>query len=326
MAQTYSQGYALIIGVGADLPVTIEDAQAISDLLLDSSRCAYRRDQVRLLVGGDARRESIISSLEWLAELAGPDASAIVYFSGHGIQTPDFHLVPHGFDWNDLGRTAIAGSEFTQQLRSVKSGRLLVLLDCCHAGGQAEAKSPLPPGILEELGRGAGRVVIASSRKDEVSWTGRPYSQFTTAVLESLAGYGAFEQDGYARVLDLAMYVGRRVPERTGDKQHPIIKVSNLEDNFAIAYYAAGDGTPKVLPWTAAEATPPAAAPDSADRQAQAQRRMLLNYRESLLLIEERMSEYVLATDVPLHLLREKRQVEGKVAELEERLRGGSHV
>jgi hypothetical protein len=28
----------------------------------------------------------------------------------------------------------------------------------------------------------------------------------------------------YARVLDLALWVGRKVPERTQDKQHPIVR------------------------------------------------------------------------------------------------------
>jgi uncharacterized caspase-like protein len=334
MPQTYSQGYALIIGVGADLPVTVDDAQAISGMLLDPSRCAYPRNHVRLLVSENARRDGIVSSLEWLAESVGANDTAIVYFSGHGIETPDFHLVPYGFDWDDLDGTAVAGAEFTRLLRSIKSGKLLVLLDCCHAGGQAEAKveaqskyfvqTPLPPGALEELGRSGGRVVIASSRKDEVSWTGRPYSQFTMALLEALAGYGAFEQDGFARILDLAMYVGRRVPERTNDKQHPIIKVNNLEDNFAVAYYAAGDGKPKALSWSAADAT--TAVPNADDRQVQAWRRMLANHRESLLLIEQRMSEYVLSTDVPLQLLREKRQSEEKINQLEGRLGGGHHA
>lgn len=323
MTRTFAQGYAVVIGVGADLPVTMEDARAVSDILLDPSRCAYPSEQVRLLLGQEARRQGIIDALGWLAESVGPDDTAVVYFSGHGIQTPDFHLVPYGFDWNDLSGTAVAGTEFTGLLRSTKAGKLLVLLDCCHAGGQAEAKSfvrsPLPAAAVEELGGSSGRVVIASSRKDEVSWTGQPYSQFTMAVLEGLAGYGAFERDGFARILDLAVHVSRRVPERTGDKQHPIIKVSNLKDNFAVAYYAAGDGSPKALPWSAA-ALPASGAP--ADGRVQAWRRMLANYHDNLLLIEERISEYVEFAGVPLQYLKEKRQTADKIKEMEERLRG----
>jgi len=244
MAQIFSHGYAVVIGVGADLPVTIEDAGAISDMLLDPIRCAYPSGQVKLLTGEKAQRNQIVSAMGWLAKSAGRDDTAVVYFSGHGTERPDFYLVPYGFTWNDLDRTAISGKDFTELLHAIQAQKLLVLLDCCHAGGQAEAKnfikSPMPSAALDELKRSSGRVVIASSRKDELSWTGKPYSQFTMAILESLAGVGSFEQDGFARVLDLALHVGRFVPERTSDKQHPIIKVSNLQDNFAIGWYAGG--------------------------------------------------------------------------------------
>ncbi|MEH1856309.1 MAG: hypothetical protein V7L11_32635 [Nostoc sp.] len=36
--QTLTNGYALLIAVGADLPVTVKDARAIQDILIDSDR------------------------------------------------------------------------------------------------------------------------------------------------------------------------------------------------------------------------------------------------------------------------------------------------
>jgi|GEM_PF-5918598 len=56
--------------------------------------------------------------------------------------------------------------------------------------------------------------------------------------------------------------------------------------------------------------------------QVETWRRKLRNYRENLLLIEERMSEYVEFTDIPLQLVRNKRQIEARIAELERRLAG----
>jgi WD40 repeat protein len=319
----FNNGYAIVVGIGADLPVTLDDATAVADLLRDASRCAYPPSQVRLLAGERARRDAILSALDWLSEVAGPGATAVVYFSGHGLETPDYYLLPYGYELTDLPGTAIPGALFTDKLRAIQAGKLVVLLDCCHAGGQAEAKgwpgikSPLPPTIAAELARSSGRVVIASSRKDEVSWTGQPYSVFTTALLEALAGYGAFEQDGYARVLDLALWVGRKVPERTQDQQHPIVKVSHLEDNFALAWYAAGDKRPRPFDWTA---DVPSITPGLDPAQVTAWQRMLANYRENLLLIQERMSEYVEFTAIPLQLIKEKRHTEEKIADLERKL------
>lgn len=326
MPERFVQGYGLVVGVGADLPSTVEDARAVADLLGDDARCAYPPDQVRLLTEGRAGRGQVLEALDWLAAAAGPEATSVVYFSGHGIEDPAYYLLPFGYDLAHLQDTCIPGPTFTEKLNAIQARKLLVALDCCHAGGIGELKgpagtvswrpAPLPPSAAEALGAGRGRVILASSRRDEVSLAGSPYSAFTAALLEALAGYGAFEQDGYARVLDAAMWVGRAVPERTADRQHPIVKVRDLADNFALAYYAGGSKEPRPLPWTPAT-LPTAPRAVEAGGEAQALRRMLANYRQNLLLIEERMSEYVEFSGVPLQLVREQRRTASKIAELE---------
>jgi hypothetical protein len=325
MSQLFTHGYGVIMGVGADLPVTVADAQGIADLLRDPARCAYPPDHVHLLTNADANRDNVLRALDQLAQDAqqDPEMTAVIYFSGHGLETPTYYLMPHGYDLADLDHTAIVGTTFTERLRAIQARKLLVVLDCCHAGGQAEAKglpgakSPLPPTVREELGASSGRVVIASSRKDEVSFTGQPYSVFTAALLEALAGYGAFERDGYARVLDTVMWLGRKVPDRTNDKQHPIVKVSNLEDNFALAYYAGGAKVPKKLAWTAEV---PTVADGLDEAQVASWQRMLANYRQNLLILEERMSEFMEFTAIPLQWTKNKRTFEQKIVELERKL------
>lgn len=330
MPELFHQGYAVVIGAGADLPVTVDDATAVAHLLTDPTRCAYPPSQVRLLTDTQAQRQPILDALDWLATVAAPTATAIVYFSGHGREMPTFALIPHALTPAEQQAMAIEEAIFNQKLKAINAGKLLVLLDCCHAGGQAEAKgaikSPLPPSLVNELNKSGGRVVIASSRKDEVSWTGNPYSVFTTALLEGLAGCGAFEQDGYARVLDVAVWVGRMVPQRTGDNQHPIIKIRNLQDNFVLAWYANGAKSPAPLPWaaTASSSVPPRLLPvpsTSIEAQIASWQRQLANYQKNYLLIEERISQYVQFVDVPLQLLRNQQQIEMRIAELEEKLK-----
>ena len=330
MAQLFTHGYAVIIGVGADLPVTVDDATAVADLLRAPTRCAYPPEQVQLLVGKQARRAHILAALDKLATQTknDPDATAVVYFSGHGIKTPDFNLMPFGYDLRNLDSTTITGRLFTEKLRAIQTSKLLVLLDCCHAGGQADAKiatlpkAPLPTDVLTEFKRSSGRVIIASSRQDEKSYTGKPYSVFTTALLEGLAGYGAFEKDGYARVLDLALYVGRMVPNRMKDKQHPILKVANLEDNFALAYYAAGSRHPKRLPYNEPNSTSILISRETSlqTRQLATWRRMLDNRIEAYWLMEERSSEFVEYQNVPLQLIRNLRRTKEQIADLREKL------
>jgi hypothetical protein len=315
MAEFFEDGYAVVIGAGGDLPITVEDANAVNGLLRDPSVCAYPPKQVYPLVERQATRTQIIDALKWLAN-APSTATAFVYFSGHGMELPDFHIMPFGYDVRKLDATAISGREFTDLLQGISTQKLVVVLDCCHAGGQADptAKSPISKPVLQELSEGSGRVVLASSKRDEVSWTGKPFSVFTTALLEGFHGQGSFEDDGYARILDIALWVARKVPERTGDKQHPTIKVSNLKDNFALAWYAGGAKRKN----QGLGAVPPAR--KTSLRQIESWKRRLANFQENLLLVEERISEYPLAVDIPLLLVKQKSALIENITEMEKNL------
>lgn len=261
MNALFSQGHACIVGVGADLPNTVDDAVGLANILKDPERCAYPPEQVHLLTQQQANREGILAALDQLAKTTTPDSTVIVYFSGHGYQVNSpvgevYYLMPFGYDQTKLYKTAISGIEFTTKLQAISAKKLLILLDCCHAGGLGDTsklgyeakKAPLPPEAQAFFYQGKGRVAIASSQADEVSFAGRPYSAFTLALIEALAGKGASQKDGYVRVADLAMYAREVVPRRTGDRQHPILNFEQA-DNFILAYYAGGDTEPKGLPF-----------------------------------------------------------------------------
>jgi hypothetical protein len=266
----FTHGHALIIGMGADLPDTIQDAVGLAEILSDPDRCAYPPTQVSLLTGEKATRGAVLSALEALARIDDAEATVVVYFSGHGYRVTAslgefYYLMPFGYDTDRLFDTAIRGDEFTTRLGAIPAQKLLVLLDCCHAGGLAKpepsgmklAKSPLPPEAASLLAEGRGRVLIASSQQDELSFAGKPYSAFTLALVEALCGVGAATQDGFVRVSDVALHAREVVPGRTGKRQHPILNFEQA-DNFAISYYAAGQSQAKGLPFS----EPPAIEPE----------------------------------------------------------------
>lgn len=255
--QTFSNGYALLVGIGADLPVTVKDATALYDLLIDRSHAAYSTEQVALITETSATRSQILAAFDQLIERVSqnPEATVIVYYSGHGgpIEGLDgkseYFLVPYGFDWSRVADTAISGREFTEKIEAINARKLVVLLDCCHAGGvpslkeagKTFTKSPVPPDLLNVLRSGSGTVVVASSREDEYSYTGNPYSAFTACLLEALQGKAAVNKDGYARILDVLIYLFNQVPKRASGPQHPFVnKVFGLGDNFPLCYYAGG--------------------------------------------------------------------------------------
>jgi uncharacterized caspase-like protein len=254
---SYIDGYALIIGVGSDLPTTTRDARAVAKLLKDPLRCALPENQVWEIIEEDAHRANLLRKLDELAKISTPESSIIIYFSGHGKRITDKHssntyyIMPYGYSLDNLSETCISGEEFTEKLKNIVCRKLLILLDCCYAGGfqlkDAENKMephPLPFDFKEVLSSGNGRIIISSSSANEVSLAGMPYSQFTKALLEGLSGHSGAENDGYVRVLDIAMYLSHRVVTYTNDKQHPMMRAFNLSDNFAIAYYANGAKEP----------------------------------------------------------------------------------
>ena len=325
----FRSGYALLIGVGTeDIPNTVTDAQALNDILLDLSRCAYPPQQVRLLTSSNATRENILTAFDWLASIVSDDndATVLVFFSGHGGLMPHYHIVPHGYDYRSVQRTSISGDELTKKLAAIQSKKLLILLDCCHAGGivtlqksESFQTSPYPPEMEKFLASGSGRVLIASSRRDEVSYAGSPLSVFTQAIVEGLAGYGASESDGYTYVTDLALYAGRMVPIRTRDTQHPILKLM-AADNFPVSYYAGGAKQPLALQGFESTGIIPSRQIQTAHALTDGYTRIVQQYKSNLLRIEERMARFIDQAAVPLDLERQKQEIISKIVELEKGL------
>ena len=248
-APRFTQGYALLIGVGAyrclrPLGKTTSDARDIYTLLTDPAHAGYSRGNVRLLLDDSASKGAINDALDWLARHVSSGDTVVIFFSGHGAQRvggfePGEYLCPVEADWYDLRSTAISTDELAVALRALRAGRVAVFLDACHSGGVGEPKDAtlqVRPGLSESaysrLAEGRGRVLIASSRPDEVSWEipGMSNGLFTHYLLKGLRGAAA-DSDGTVRILDLFKYVSQQVPNHKD--QHPLFK-GELEDNFAI--------------------------------------------------------------------------------------------
>ena len=130
MVAHFIDGYALLIGAGADLPNTVDDAIGMANILMDSERCAYPGEQVHVLTSGEATRQAILAGLDALAQSTTSESTVIIYFSGHGYQVttttgPAYYLMPYGYDVNQLYKTAISGAEFTAKLRAIPAQKLL---------------------------------------------------------------------------------------------------------------------------------------------------------------------------------------------------------
>jgi len=265
MSGRFNQGHALVIGI-ADYPrvsrlplVVLKDARDVAELLQSENYCGYLPGNIELLLDGQATAEGIRQGLSRLAQSTGPSDTAVVFFSGHGGRVesgPDegTYLIPFDCDPGRLRDTAIPSEEFTTLLSTVKAERLVVLLDACHSAGAGELKAIVPlsdmkAGLDEKvynaIAQGTGRVIMASSRSDEVSLILHEMqnSLFTHYLLEALKGASSTRGDGVVRVFDVFHYVSDKVPARE-PKQHPIFKAQAVENNFPLALHIGGKRAP----------------------------------------------------------------------------------
>lgn len=247
--------YALLIGVGhyrhADippLPAVENDVATLADVL--TRHCGYEAKNTIIAVDQQATCDELRSHFARLAQSGADQSTLLVYFSGHGVRALDpqgrWHsfFCPYEADLYNLERTALSNEELSNLLATIRSRRVVVFLDTCHAGAvvtlKAAIASPLRFGLTDEdyaaLSHGSGRVVIASSQGSEFSYV-RPdgrLSLFTDHLCQGLRGKAALRGNGMVHILDLFHYVNEAVTERNR-AQTPILKVQDLDLNFAIA-------------------------------------------------------------------------------------------
>jgi uncharacterized caspase-like protein len=286
MPEAFPHGHALLVGVGQcsyapwSLPVTVKDVKAVREALTDPSLCGYSDDQdhVRLLHDQQATGPAILDGLRWLRDRAAadPDATAVVYYSGHGWLDPAtgrYFLIAHDVIPHDIPGSAVKAEAFTGALRDVKARRLLVVIDSCHAQGMASSKEAAGPmklpaglahaaategkGLVEGLKQGEGRAVFTSSRGRQRSWVRKDgkLSVYTHHLLEALHGAGSLPGHGDVRLSALQGHLGRAVPASARAMHHaeqdPFFDMAS--EDFPVALLRGGKGLPHGG-WPAAEA------------------------------------------------------------------------
>jgi len=241
--ENFENGYALIIGVGRDLPATIKDAKAMYEVLTDPKKAGYRKEQVTLLTGKAATKDGILTALHQLSQTVAqkPDATVIIYYSGHGGEAEEawgddrsYFLLPYDYDTSDYTNTCIPAQDFVAKVNALEIQKSVILLDCCHAGGMKKAGrterfQATPKQLVNELDKGTGRVIMASSQAEQLSYIGQQYSIFTECLLEAFQGKNTPKDEEYVSINQLIDYVGKEVPQRAkklwDEQQVPITRM-----------------------------------------------------------------------------------------------------
>ena len=126
--------WAVIAGVSnyqyiSDLTYADDDAQELSDALSP----VWGSSHIRLLLDDQATKANIIDAIDWLVDNADADDTVLFCFSGHGDDFSSGYFYPY----NSLTTSYtndISSSQLATALLPINAGKIVVILDICHAG------------------------------------------------------------------------------------------------------------------------------------------------------------------------------------------------
>jgi hypothetical protein len=202
------------------------------------------RDHIWLLLDEEATLDRLRSTLgTQLRRHAGRDDMVIIYLAGHGATERDStspdgdglekYILPNNADPKDLYASAMPMSEVARIFNRISSDRLVFISDTCYSGASGGrtipvlgARANVSGAFLDRLSQGKGRVILTASDANEVSLEKDElkHGVFTYYLLEALRGQGDMDKDGVITIDEVYRYVSAKVPEATGQDQHPVRK------------------------------------------------------------------------------------------------------
>lgn len=248
----FENNYSLIVGVGersSDHPfmsITKNDALKLKEVL--TSRCRFKPQATMCLTFENATTTNFASELDRLIVITRTKRAGmvIIYFSGHSFISQDeqYFICSDTID-SEIILTSLSGKTFLEKISAINAEKMLIILDCCHAGGIGK-KTNIPFNKDAFLNSGSNRVLLTACHKEQVSFLSKPVSLFTFALIEAISGKHLKKGEKNVNIFDLALYVRERVYTLSEFKQQPQLDV--LEDgstqNFMIARYPSGNIQP----------------------------------------------------------------------------------
>jgi len=247
MAKKKGEIWAVIIGINQyqnlpSLKYAVNDAREVYRYMIEVNRVP--KDHIWLLLDEDATLDRIRSALgTQLRRKAGKEDMVIVYLAGHGATEKDAsspdgdglekYILPHNADPKDLYASAIPMGEVSRIFQRISSEKLVFLSDTCYSGASGGRtilasgdRANVSGAFLDRLSQGKGRMIIAASDANQVSAEKDElkHGVFTYYLLEGLGGKADFDGDGMITLDEIYRYVSIKVPQATGQDQHPVRK------------------------------------------------------------------------------------------------------
>ena len=241
--------YALLIGVGDDLPYTIKDAENLYANFTDKNLIGYPKKNVILLTGKEATKEGILEAFDTLKQKTDEESTIFLYYSGHGGRLSadnKFFLQPYGMTLENFYSTYLTADELRDKVNALPSNRLAFFLDCCHAEGMQTGINGLS-GMAQKLNDDSGIWVMASCQDNQKSYGAENQSFFTQCLLEVLSGkHKRPFTDPEISIMDVVEYIFEEVPKRaieyTDEENNPCVQTpffkTQMSENLILSYFS----------------------------------------------------------------------------------------
>ncbi|MFM9960876.1 MAG: caspase family protein [Planctomycetaceae bacterium] len=241
--------YVLAIGVkdyeqdALDLRFADEDARRIDRVFREKGAGLFQKIETKLIVNKEATQRGMTTGLSWLKKQMTQHDVGIVFFSGHGDKnaTGAFFLLPHDVDPTDLDGTGVSDAQLKGVLQGIP-GRVLMMLDACHAGAANGDKRKGATSLTDDLVRDLatddyGVIVMASSMGREFSLESNDHraGYFALALNEGLSGKADVNSDKVIYSNELDTYVSERVKSLSKGQQHPVTAKPGTIRSFPLA-------------------------------------------------------------------------------------------
>lgn len=239
--------WAVVIGISKyktvhPLRYADVDAQAFHDYLMRN--VGVPPENATLLLNEHATLMNLKRTLGTeLKRKAAEKDTVIIYYAGHGAPEADAsasdddglekYIVPYDADPKDLYSTGLPMREVETIFNRLAPERVIFISDSCYSGATAgrtfataSRRAVVSESFLSRLSKGKGRIVLSASKASEVSEEREDlgHGVFTYFLLEGLRGNADTDRDGIITVDEAYGYVSKKVPEVTGQNQHPIKK------------------------------------------------------------------------------------------------------
>ena len=228
--QVERDAVAVIIGISnyKTLPkaeFANDDARVFYDYAIRA--LGVKAENIKLLVDADADEVEIIKAFKtWLPSRTKSTTDVYVYYSGHGLPTPDgqgLYILPPRADRDFISRTSIQFQEINADIQAVKPKSVTIFMDACYSGqarnGETLVASARPIALKAEKKLFPDNfTVITASQADQISLSSPDLKHgiFSYYLMRGMEGDADANKDGKITLNEMQAYLVDNVSRHAG--------------------------------------------------------------------------------------------------------------